>query len=65
MIGTLALTGLESAIKDVRIMTKFRQALRAKPCPEAQAWFDGIDFASADLVEVRRQALDWILKLGR
>jgi hypothetical protein len=62
VIETLALTGLESAIKDVRIMTKFRQALRAKPCPEAQAWFDGIDFASADLVEVRRQAVDWILK---
>ena len=62
-IETLALTGLESAIKDVRCMTKFRQLLRAKPNAAAQRWFDSIDFASADPAQLRRETIDWILRL--
>ena len=63
VIGTTELAGLESAIKDVRIMTKFLQLLRAKPCPAAQMWFDGIKTDTDDLVKIRREAIDWILKL--
>lgn len=63
VIETLALTGLESAIKDVRILTKLRQLLRAKPNARAQAWFDGLRPEVDDLVRIRREAIDWILAL--
>ena len=63
VIGTTALSGLESAIKDCRILTKFRQLLREKPNADAQAWFDAIDGDADDLVKVRREAIDWILRL--
>lgn len=65
VIETLALTGLESAIKDVRVLTKFRQLLRAHPNPEAKVWFDGLKPEVDDLVRVRREAIDWILALCR
>ena len=64
-IETLALTGLESAIKDVRYMTKFRQLLRARSDAEAQKWFDAIDFSSVDPAQIRRETIDWILRLAR
>ena len=63
VIGTTALTGLESAIKDCRILTKFRQMLRAKPNAAAQTWFDALKPETFDLVKTRREAIDWILKL--
>ncbi|MDD4018964.1 MAG: hypothetical protein PHV28_13600, partial [Kiritimatiellae bacterium] len=63
VIETLALTGLESAIKDVRYMTKFRQLLRAKPNAAAQAWFDGLKPETDDLAKTRRETIDWILRL--
>lgn len=62
-IETLALTGLESAIKDIRYMTKFRQLLRLKPNAEAQRWFDELDFSTADPAAIRRETIDWILRL--
>lgn len=64
-IETLALTGLESAIKDIRYMTKFRQLLRAKPDAEAKRWFDATDFSSTDPATIRRETIDWILRLQR
>ena len=63
VIATTELAGLESAIKDCRILTKFRQLLRAKPNAAAQAWFDGLKPETDDLVKSRREAVDWILKL--
>ena len=63
IVETLALTGFESAIKDVRVLTKFRQLLRARPNAAAQAWFDRLNPGSDDLVRVRREAIDWILRL--
>lgn len=44
-------------------MTKFLQVLRTKPCPAAQAWFDGLKPEADDLVKIRREAIDWILKI--
>ena len=64
-IETLALTGLESAIKDVRYMTKFLQMLRARHDAEAQKWFDALDFSSTDPAQIRRETIDWILRLMR
>lgn len=63
VIETLALTGLESAIKDVRYLAKFRETLRHHPDASAQEWYDGLKPETDDLVEVRKQAVDWILKL--
>jgi hypothetical protein len=65
VIATTELSGLESAIKDCRIMTLFRQLLRAKPDAAAQAWFDALKPESDDLVKVRRETIDWILKLKK
>jgi hypothetical protein len=64
-IETLAITGLESAIKDVRYMTKLRQLLRAKPNPAAQKWLDSIDFSTAEPSVVRRETIDWILRISK
>lgn len=64
-IETIAISGLESAIKDVRYMTKFRQLLRSKPDAEAQKWFDSIDFSTAEPSLIRRETIDWILRLSR
>ena len=62
-IETIALTGLESAIKDVRYMTKFRQLLRARPDALARKWYDAIDFSATDPAQIRRETIDWILRL--
>ena len=62
VIETLSFTGLASAIKDIRYMTKLRQQLRAKPNAAAQKWLDSLDYSTADLASVRRRLIDWILK---
>ena len=62
VIETLSFTGLASAIKDIRYMTKLRQQLRAKPNAAAQEWLGSLDYSTADLASVRRQLVDWILK---
>lgn len=62
-VETLALTGLESAIKDVRYVTKLRQLLRERPDPDTEAWLAGLDFKTADLAAVRRSFCDRILRL--
>ena len=64
VVETLALTGLESAIKDVRVMTKLRQLLRNRPDLAAQRWLDSIDYRIADPVDIRRAAIDHILRLS-
>ena len=64
VIETLSLTGLDSAIKDVRYMSLFRQRLRAHPNAEAERWLKSIDYTSASLAGVRHTLVDWILKLG-
>ena len=61
-IETIAFTGLESAIKDVRYMTLLRRILRKNPNAEARKWLDSIDYSSADPAEIRRRTIDWILK---
>ena len=61
---TIALTGLESAIKDVRYLTKFRQLLRAHPNAAAQKWYDSVDFDRDDPAAIRAAAIDWILRLA-
>lgn len=63
VVETLALTGLESAIKDVRYMALFRKLLKARPNAEAQRWFDGIRPYEDDPARLRRETIDWILKL--
>ena len=62
-IETLALTGLESAIKDVRYMTKFLQLLRTTHNTAARKWFESIDFSSTDPAKIRRETIDWIQRL--
>lgn len=61
-IETLALCGLHEAMKDVRWMSLFRRLLRERPDAAAKAWYDAIDFDTADLAAVRRQAVDWVLR---
>ena len=64
-VETIEMTGLHDAIKDVRYMTKFRQLLRRTKDPEAQAWYDSLDFKNGDLVKIRRQTVNWIKRLMR
>lgn len=66
VIPTVALAGLESAIKDVRVMTLLRRLQRKTGDGEVAAWLERTDFAFCDLSEARRQAVRLILKmLGR
>ena len=64
VVETLALTGLSSAIKDVRYMALFRKLLKAHPDAAAQQWFDGLKPYEDDPARVRRETIDWILKLS-
>lgn len=64
VVETLALTGLESAIKDVRVMTKLRQLLRKHTDLAAVKWMESIDYRIANPVDVRRTAIDYILRLS-
>lgn len=63
VVETVALTGLESAIKDVRYITKFRQMLRARPDAAAQKWYESVDFANDDPAVIRQAAIEWIVRL--
>ena len=63
VVETLALTGLESAITDVRYLTKFRQLLRECPNPAAAAWFDALDPDRTDSEAMRKETVEWILRL--
>jgi hypothetical protein len=65
VIETLALTGLESAIKDVRYMALFRKLLAAHPDAVAQKWFEELKPYEDDSARVRRETIDWILKLSK
>jgi hypothetical protein len=62
-VETLALIGLADAIKDVRYMSLFRKLLREHPNAAAEKWYDSIDFREADLGNIRKETIDWILKL--
>jgi hypothetical protein len=63
VIETLALTGLESAIKDVRIMTKLRQLLRENLDAAAEKWLKSINYTLDNPADVRRAALDHIKRI--
>ena len=63
VIETLALTGLDSAIKDVRYMSLFRRLLRERPNAAAQKWLDAVDFTTVPLGKLRRELVDWILRV--
>ena len=63
VVETLALTGLSSAIKDVRYMALFRKLLKAHPNAAAQQWFDGLKPYEDDPARVRRETIDWILSV--
>jgi hypothetical protein len=63
VIETLALTGLESAIKDVRIMTKLRQLLRGSQDAAAEKWLKSINYTLDNPADVRRAALDHIKRI--
>ena len=65
VVETLALTGLSSAIKDVRYMALFRKLLKAHPNAAAQRWFDGLKPYEDDPARVRRETIDWILRLSK
>ena len=65
VVETLALTGLESAIKDVRYMALFRRLLAARPDSDAKKWFDDLKPYEDDPASVRRETIDWILKLSK
>ena len=45
-------------------MTKFLRFLRANNDAAARKWFDSIDFSSTDPAIIRRETIDWILKLS-
>jgi hypothetical protein len=64
VVPTVALAGLESAIKDVRIFSLLRKLARQKGCSDATAWMEAQDFDRCDLAAVRRRALDWIVKMN-
>ncbi|MDE3276712.1 MAG: hypothetical protein PUJ80_11910 [Verrucomicrobiota bacterium] len=64
VVETIAFTGLESAIRDVRYLTKFRQLLREHPNAAAQKWYDSVDFGQDDPAAIRAAAIDWILRLN-
>lgn len=64
VVETIAFTGLESAIRDVRYLTKFRQLLRERPNAAAQKWYDSVDFGQDDPAAIRAAAIDWILRLN-
>ena len=63
VVETLALTGLESAIKDVRYMDYLRKLLKAKPNPAVERWMKEIKPYEDDPAKIRRETIDWILKL--
>ena len=65
VVETLALTGLESAIKDVRIMTKLRQLIRERRDEAAEKWMASIDYRLAEPMDIRREAIDHILRMSR
>jgi hypothetical protein len=65
VVETLALTGLESAIKDVRVMTKLRQLLRERRDAAAEGWISSIDYRLTEPEDIRKQAVDHILRLVR
>jgi hypothetical protein len=62
-IETLALIGLGEAIKDVRYVTRFLECYRRRKDPAAKAWFRNTDFASEDPAKIRRETIDWILRM--
>ena len=62
-VPTLAMVGLADAIKDVRYMALFRELLRKRPSPAAEAWFNALEFRTCDLEKVRAETIDWILSL--
>ena len=64
VVETIAFTGLESAIRDVRYLTKFRQLLRERPNAAAQKWYDSVDFGQDDPAAIRAAAIDWILRIN-
>jgi hypothetical protein len=63
-VATLAMCGLADAMKDVRYLSLLHALLKSKPDAGAARWFDTIDFKS-DPASVRREAIDWIVKLHR
>ena len=65
VIETLALTGLESAIKDVRVMTKLRQLLREQKDAVAEKWMYSVDYRLETPNAIRRKAIDHILRILR
>ena len=65
VIETLALTGLESAIKDVRVMTKLRQLLREQKDAVAEKWMYSVDYRLESPNAIRRKAIDHILRILR
>jgi hypothetical protein len=62
-VETLALTGLESAIKDVRVMTCLRELVRECGDKRAAKWLKSIDYALASPADIRREAIDHILRI--
>jgi hypothetical protein len=51
-------------MKDVRYLSLLHALLKSKPDAGAARWFYTIDFKS-DPASVRREAIDWIVKLHR
>jgi hypothetical protein len=62
-VETLALTGLESAIKDVRVMTCLRELVRECGDKRAAKWLKSIDYALVSPADIRREAIDHILRI--
>ena len=62
-VPTLAMCGLDDAIKDVRYLSLFHSLLKECRDEKAEKWFESIDFSSHPAT-VRKQAIDWILKLN-
>lgn len=62
-VETIELVGLHDAIKDIRYMTQFRRLLARRPNAAAEKWYREQDFKNGDLVKIRRETIDWILKL--
>jgi len=72
VVDTVEWAGYREAIDDIRYATTLREAAvtarkngKAQLADQAEKWLASIDAEHADLDQVRKQMIDWILKLKK
>lgn len=69
IVGTIAWEGFREAVDDVRYVTTLEKAIANAPAgkraaaAEAKKWLEGLDPARGDLDAIRKQMVEWIIKL--